>query len=107
MQKISIGDITKLIPILKLAKEKAIEFSDNGDFLSAIKLAKSGLKLSPRDDEFMMIIGVAYLDLENYADALIYLKRAVLKTNDSEIKAVIREIESGEYQKNIENNKDN
>lgn len=105
IQKINLNDIIKLVPILKLAKEKAIDFSDNGDYLSAIKLAKSGLKISPKDDEFMMIIGVAYLELENYSEGLVYLKKAVLRTNDPEIKSVIKEIESGEYQKNIEKNK--
>jgi len=102
INKLNINDVRKLALILRESKGKAIEFTRNGDYESSINIGKAGLKVSPNDSEFMMIIAFAYLKLENYNQALIYLKKAVAKTNDSEIKSVIREIENGTYEDDLE-----
>jgi hypothetical protein len=95
--------------IIKQAKEKALQLYRNGDYAGSIKISEAGLKISPRDDEFMMICATCYLELENWNAGLNYLKNVVKYSSERQMKDlcndVINELESGEYQQRARANK--
>ncbi len=101
IQRQNLNDIKALAKVLKDAKGKAFELQEAGDFQASINIALAGLKVIPKDAEFLILAGNGYLQLRNYQEALKYLKRAEKSSSDSALRELIREIENGTYQKEL------
>lgn len=102
VQRINTSEIYARAKILKEAKGKAFELSKIGNYQGSIDIAKAGLDVLPGDVEFMMLIGNGYLQLRNYSEALKYLKKAENISHEGNLQKLISNIESGSYQKKIE-----
>ncbi len=102
MQRINTADIYAKANILKEAKAKAFELSQSGNYQGSIDISKAGLNLLPNDAEFLMLVGNGYMNLRNYKEALNYLKKANKINPTTNLNKLISEMESGAYQKRIE-----
>jgi tetratricopeptide (TPR) repeat protein len=93
MYKIDVNDINALSKALYDAKGRAVEQYKVGNYVGCINISKAGLNVSPYDDEFMMLLEGAYKQLNDYKEAIKYLKKAYNINHDPNVKAVIDKLE--------------
>jgi tetratricopeptide (TPR) repeat protein len=105
MQRSNLNDIVALAKILKEAKNKAFELQNEGAYQASINISLAGLKIIPRDDEFLTLAGYSYVQLRNYSEGLKYLKKAHKINRDPNLQELIGKIENGSYQKELQDEK--
>ena len=101
MRRSNLNDIVALAKILKDAKNKAFELQNEGAYQASINISLAGLKIIPKDDEFLTLAGYSYVELRNYNEGLKYLKKAEKINQDPNLQELITKIENGMYQKEL------
>lgn len=90
----NIHSAVELAKKLRKAKGYALEHLEKGNYNQAIKISLSGVQASPKDDEFMLILGQSYKELKEYGNAIKWYKKAARYGNyGATIYSVIRELE--------------
>lgn len=91
------NDIYQLAEKIKDLKRIILKKLNDENYYGAIKLAELGLKINPKDSEFPLVLGQAYLGLNNTRESLKWYKRAQRRRYRKAVKDVIRKIERGVY----------
>lgn len=106
------GNINNAIALansLRESKGRALKFLEDENYQAVADICFAGLRVSPKDNEFMLLLGQAYKLSGDRENAIKWLKKSSrLRPSDKNLKDVIRELENGnlEVQENYEN-KDN
>lgn len=79
---------------LRDSKGRAVEHLENEEYQEAANISFAGLRVAPKDDEFMIIIGQAYYMNGDLDNAIQWLKKASkLRPNDYNLRRDIYELE--------------
>jgi len=91
LENLSINNIIALGQALKESKGLALEHLENENYQAAIDICYSGLEISPNDDEFMLLLGQAYLYSGDDKRALKWLKKASRRRpHDKKLRAFVK-----------------
>ncbi|MDB5226902.1 MAG: hypothetical protein JWN78_1095 [Bacteroidota bacterium] len=103
MYKVDINNVYALADALKKLKGRAIALQDEKNYQEMLDLSLKGIKVSPHDPELLELCGIAYVNLQDYSNALSYLKQAIKYGADdaATLRTVVNDIESGDYQSRI------
>lgn len=93
----NLNNAIALANALRESKGRAMEHMKNEEYQEAANICFAGLRVSPRDDEFMMILGQAYRITGDSQNALKWLKKASrLRPRDKNLKNLVGKLERGE-----------
>jgi tetratricopeptide (TPR) repeat protein len=96
MSNINYNDVLAIAGVLRQAKEKALELFNDEKYEESVEICKAGLKINPKDDEFMMFIGdIDSRFLNNDGEALYYLEKAYRINRMENVKNKIDRIRNG------------
>lgn len=96
MSNINYNDAVAIARVLIQAKEKALELFNDEKYEESVEICKAGLKINPKDDEFMMFIGdIDSRFLNNDREALYYLEKAYGINRMQSVKSKINRIRNG------------
>ena len=98
-KNIDMDNIKKIAKALRNLKRKALTDLNNENYYGAIKLAKLGLKINYKDDEFPMVLGQAYKGLGRYKKSIRWYKKSQRKSYREPIARLIKRLEKKQYQK--------
>jgi len=102
MSNINYNDAIAIANVLKQAKGKALELLNDGAYEESLEICKTGLGISPQDDEFMMLIGeIYYKYLNDNQSAIYYLEQAYNINKMDTIRKKINQIKSKNNQKEM------
>lgn len=88
-------NIIALAMVLKEAKAKAMEYLENEDYQAVAQICFAGLRASPKDNEFMLLLGQAYRYSGDKVNALKWFKKASYhRPGDNNLKTLIYNIEN-------------
>ncbi|GAL69088.1 tetratricopeptide repeat protein [Jejuia pallidilutea] len=84
---------------LKESKGRAMEHLKNEEYQKVANICFAGLRVSPKDDEFMMLLGQAYRMTGDKENAIKWLKKSSrLRPRDNNLKSLVAKLESGEIE---------
>ena len=96
------GNLNNAIALAKALREskgRAMEHLKNEEYQEVANICFAGLRVSPKDDEFMMLLGQAYRMTGDKENALKWLKKSSrLRPRDKNLKSLVSKIESGELE---------
>lgn len=93
----NLNNAIALANALRESKGRAMEHIKNEEYQEAANICFAGLRVSPKDDEFMMILGQAYRMTGDRENAIKWLKKASrLRPKDKNLKSLVSKLESGE-----------
>lgn len=91
---------------LKKSKGRAMEHMKNEEYQEVANICFAGLRVSPRDDEFMILLGQAYRMTGDKDNAIKWLKKSSrLRPRDKNLKNLVAKLESGELKVKKETSK--
>ncbi len=91
----NINSAIELALALRESKGLAIEYLKNKDYQAVADICFAGLNVSPKDDEFMLLLGQAYRDSGDNKNALKWYKKAYYyRKKDKNLKILIYSLEN-------------
>lgn len=88
-------DAYALANAIKDSKDRALENLKYKQYQAVKDICLAGLSISPKDEDFMMILGEAYYQSGDNNNALKWLKKAANYRNEPNLNKKIKSIESG------------
>tara|TARA_R110002049_G_scaffold277039_3_gene455366 strand:+ start:1890 stop:3188 length:1299 start_codon:yes stop_codon:yes gene_type:complete len=102
----NLNNAIALANALRESKGRAMEHMKNEEYQEAANICFAGLRVSPKDDEFMMILGQAYRMTGDKENAIKWLKKSSkLRPKDQNLKSLVSKLESGELEVKKETSK--
>ncbi|MGM5471427.1 tetratricopeptide repeat protein [Flavobacteriaceae bacterium LMO-SS05] len=93
---------------LRESKGRAMQHMKNEEYQEAADICFAGLRVAPKDDEFMMILGQAYRMTGDKENAILWLKKSSkLRPSDKNLKSMVAKLESGELEVKSQNENKN
>ncbi len=92
---IDMNNLMAVANALKKMKQQALDYFDEGNYQAAAQIGYAGYKVNNTDPEFMMIIGQAYRYSGDRKNAVKWYKSAARRTNDKNLRNLIRDLENG------------
>ena len=90
----NLDNVTALANALRESKDRALENLKYKQYQAVADICFAGLKISPKDEDFMMILGEAYFQAGDNNNALIWLKKAATYRNEENLNNKIKNIEN-------------
>lgn len=95
LNQVNTNNVFELAKILRESKALAIEHLENKNYQAVADISISGLKVNPQDDEFMILLGQAYLKTGNEKNAYRWLKNALRKRPaDRNLRSLVKELKT-------------
>lgn len=90
----NVNNVIQLAMLLKESKGVAITHLEDGNYQAVANICYAGLKVSPKDSEFMLLLAQAYRDSDNLEQALKWYKKAYqYRRGDNNLKELIKSLE--------------
>lgn len=98
---VNINSAIELALALRESKGRAIEYLKNKDYQAVADICFAGLNVSPKDDEFMLLLAQVYRDSGDNKNALKWYKKAYYyRKKDKNLKTLIQSLENEIYNNN-------
>ena len=95
LANIDMNNLMAVANALKKMKQQALDYFDEEDYKAAAEVGYAGYRINNTDPEFMMIIGHAYRYSGDRQNAIKWYKRAARRTNDKNLRKLVRDLENG------------
>ena len=95
LANIDMNNLMAVADALKKMKQQALDYFEEENYQAAAEIGFAGYKINNTDPEFMMIIGQAYRYSGDRKNAIKWYKRAARRTNNGNLRNLIRNLENG------------